>query len=62
VGGVHCIDFDSTQKDPGAAKSLESQHGSRASFDRSMVLLDEIVEVFELTDFDGHFTIGLAPA
>jgi hypothetical protein len=34
------------QNDPGAAKSLESQHGSRSSLDRPMVLLDQIIEVF----------------
>jgi hypothetical protein len=46
VGGVHIIfgdhlhQFDAGQNDPGAAKRLESQHGSRAPYDRPMVLLD----------------------
>jgi hypothetical protein len=38
--------FDAAQQDPGAAKSLRSQHGARASPDRPMVLLDEVIEIF----------------
>jgi hypothetical protein len=49
--------FNAGQKDPGTAKSFESQHGSRASLDRAMVLLDKIVEIFRLADPDGRFTI-----
>jgi hypothetical protein len=35
--GDHMHQFDSSQQDSGTAKSLESQHGSRASLDRPMV-------------------------
>ncbi|SOE68322.1 hypothetical protein SAMN05446635_3273 [Burkholderia sp. OK233] len=49
--------FDAAQKDPRTAKSFESQHGSRTSLDRPMVLLDEVVEIFGLADLDGRFTI-----
>jgi hypothetical protein len=48
VGGVHIIfgdhmhHFDAARKNPGAAKSLELQHGSGAPLDRPMVLLDEV--------------------
>ena len=55
----HVHQFDAGQKDPGTAKSLESQHGSRSSLDRPMVLLDQIIEVFRLADLDGRFTIGI---
>jgi hypothetical protein len=36
----HVHNFNAGQKDPGAAKSLEPQHGARASLDRPMVLLN----------------------
>jgi hypothetical protein len=39
-------EFNSAEKNPGTAKRLEPQHGSRASFDRTMVLLDEVIEIF----------------
>jgi len=53
----HAHNLNAGQKDPGTAKSFESQHGSRASLDRPMVLLDKVVEVFGLPDLDGRFTI-----
>ncbi|MEA3085974.1 MAG: hypothetical protein QOC89_3671, partial [Paraburkholderia sp.] len=52
VGGVHIIFGDHVHnlnaglKDAGTAKSSESQHGSRASLDRPMVLLNQVVEIF----------------
>jgi hypothetical protein len=51
--GDHVHKIDATQKDPCTAKSLESQHGSRASFNRPTVLLDNVVEIFGLADLDG---------
>jgi hypothetical protein len=36
-----------------------SQHRSRASFDRPIVLLDQVVEIFRCTDLDGRFAIGI---
>jgi hypothetical protein len=53
------MQFDAGPKDPGTAKSLEPQHGPRASLDRPMVLLDEIVEIFGLADVDRRFTISI---
>jgi hypothetical protein len=44
--GDHMYDFDAANRNPGAAKSLEPQHGSGAPLDRPMVLLDEVVEIF----------------
>ena len=55
--GDHVHNLDAGQKDPGTAKSLESQYGACTSLDRAMVLLDKIVEIFGLTDLDGRFTI-----
>jgi hypothetical protein len=37
--GDHMHHFDAGQKYPGTAKSLEPQHGPRASLDRPMVLV-----------------------
>jgi len=45
------------RRDPGTAKGFESQHGSRASLDRPMVLLDKVVEIFGLANLDVRFTI-----
>jgi hypothetical protein len=51
--------FDAAQQDPGAAKRFKSQHRPRASLDRPMVLLDEIVEIFGLADLDRRYTISI---
>ncbi|MGF6905111.1 hypothetical protein P3T22_006402 [Paraburkholderia sp. GAS348] len=50
--GDHMHDFDAARQNPGAAKRLEPQHGSRAPIDRRMVLLGEVVEMFGLADPD----------
>jgi hypothetical protein len=47
------------QKNQGTARSLEPQHGPRASLDYPMVLLDHVIEKFGLADLDGRFTIGI---
>jgi hypothetical protein len=52
----HVHNFNAGQKDAGAAKSLEPQHGARASLDRPMILLNQIIEIFGLTDLDGRLT------
>jgi hypothetical protein len=48
--GYHVHKLNAGQKDPGTAKSFEFRHGSRASLDRSMVLLDKVVEIFGLAE------------
>ena len=53
MGGVHSIDLNSTQEDPGAAKCLESQHGSGTALDRTMVLFHDIVEILDLISLVG---------
>jgi hypothetical protein len=55
----HMHYLNAGQKDPGTAKSLEPQHGPRASLDRPMVLLDHVVEIFALADLDGCFAISI---
>ena len=52
-------DFDAAKKSPGAAKSLEPQHGSGAPLDCPMVLLDAVVEIFGLADLDRRLTISI---
>ena len=42
-----------------AAKCLESQHGAHDALDGPVVLLDEVVEVLELTHLDVRAGIGL---
>ena len=41
----HVHGFDAADQDPGAAKSLHSEHGPRDAFDGAMVLLDAVVQV-----------------
>ncbi|CAB3807029.1 hypothetical protein LMG28614_06517 [Paraburkholderia ultramafica] len=52
-------ELDSTQQDPGAAKCLESQHGSGTPLDRPVVLFHDIVEILDLADLDGRLTPGV---
>jgi hypothetical protein len=51
--------FDAARKNPGAAKSLELQHGSGAPLDRPTILLDYVVEIYGLADLDRRFTIRI---
>jgi len=55
----HVHNLNAGKNDPGTAKCLEPQHRPRSSFDRPMVLLDQVIEIFGLTDLDGRFTIGI---
>ena len=55
----HMHYLNAGQKDPGTAKSLEPQHGPRASLDRTMVLLDQVIKICGLADPDGRITIGI---
>ena len=42
-------EFDSGEKDAGTAKILEAEHWSGLSFDSTVVLLNDVVEVLDLT-------------
>ena len=41
--------FDSRQEDASTAKGFEAQHGPDDALDESMILFDDIVQVFGLT-------------
>jgi len=45
--------LDAGDKNARAVKSFEAEHGSHNRLDGPMVLLDDIVEVLDLTQFDG---------
>jgi len=40
-------------------KVFEAEHWSRQSFDVSMVLLNDIVQIFALADFDTCFIVSI---
>lgn len=46
----HVHEFNATQDMPSGTKGLEVEHGPSTALDRPMVLLDDVVEVFDLTD------------
>jgi hypothetical protein len=46
-------ELDAAQRDPGATKILEAEHRTRASLDRPMVLLDNIVQILVLANLIG---------
>lgn len=50
VNHVHCL--DPSNKDSSTPKRLESEHRMSDSFDGSVVLLDDVVEVFVLAHQD----------
>ena len=41
----HVHDVNASQNNPGAAKRLGPQQESRASLDRTTVLIDEVIEI-----------------
>ena len=45
--------FYSTQGAAVKAKAFEAKHGPNNLFDRPLILLSEIVQVFDLTNLDG---------
>ena len=55
----HLHGLDAGEKNARAVKSVEAEHGSHNRFDGSMVLLDDIVEVLDLTQFDVGAGVGL---
>ena len=54
----HVHGLDACNEGASAAKRLESEHGSHDAFDRPMVLLDEVVEVFRLTHLDVYAAVS----
>jgi len=49
----HVHQLDSMQSAAGRVEGFEAEHGSNDSFNRPVVLLDEIIQVFTLTNLDG---------
>jgi hypothetical protein len=54
---MHC--FDSSNDDAGTAKRFETDHRPRNSFDASVVLLDDVVQIFVLANQEVHTGVGL---
>lgn len=52
--GDHVHELDAAQQDLGATKILEAEHRPRASLDRPMILLDNIVQILVLANLT-HF-------
>ena len=48
----HVHELDPNQRILGCRKRLEPEHGTRNPFHRSMVLFHEVIEIFDLADFD----------
>jgi len=50
----HVHHFDAAQNDAGATKILEVHHRFEDAFDGTVVLLDEVVQILVLADFNGR--------
>ena len=48
----HVHEFDAGEKDAGAAKILEAEHRSGSAFYGTVVLIDDVVQVLDLTHDD----------
>src|ERR1700761_2519612 len=51
--------FNSAQNDRCRAEGLEAQHWPNATFDSSVVLLNDVVEIFALANFDLGLVLGI---
>jgi hypothetical protein len=59
----HVPQLDASQNIFGRLERLESEHRFRDTFDGQMMLLDDVIEVFDLMNFrgmDGRMTVGYA--
>ena len=54
----HVHGLDASDEFGGAVEVFESEHGLSSSLDGAVILLDEVVQVFRLTQFDFHATVG----
>jgi hypothetical protein len=52
-----CISSMPLNRIAGTTKILEAKHGSRASLDRPMILLDNIVQILVLANLDWCFPL-----
>jgi hypothetical protein len=55
----HVHGFDADQDDAGAAKVLETQYWPYNAFDSSVILLDNVVQVLRLSNFDRCLTLEI---
>ena len=55
----HVHGLDAGNEDARSAKNLEPEHRPYDSFDRPMILLDDIVEVLALAQFDVAAILGV---
>lgn len=55
----HMHQFNSCEQDPNAAKRFESKHRSHDPLDRPVVLLDDVVHVLALPQFDIRPRVGI---
>src|SRR5260370_42334353 len=55
----HMHDLDAAQNDTRAVEILESQHRSDSALDGTMVLLNDVVQILDLTNLDRGFALGI---
>ena len=55
----HMHSFNTGQQNARATKRLKTQHGSDDALDGPMILLDDVVQILYLTQFNGRASIGL---
>lgn len=55
----HMHHFDAGQDDASTTKILEAHHRFDNAFDGPVVLLDDVVQILDLTDLDGRFRFGV---
>jgi hypothetical protein len=55
----HVHSLNAGNEDARAPKTLESEHGSHDALDPPVVLLDDVVEILALTQFDAHARVGI---
>ena len=53
----HVHELDPGQDLGGRSKGFETEHGSGDAFDGAVILLDDIVEVFDLTNLHRNFLV-----
>jgi hypothetical protein len=49
--------FDAGQNHARRSKRFETKHRPRDPFDRAVILLDDVIEIFDLPNCDRHFAV-----
>jgi hypothetical protein len=55
----HVHEFEAGQRHGGGPEGLEPQHRPHQPLDGSMILFDDVVEVFDPTDLDACLSFGI---